>query len=92
MKNTIEATLEQKQAIAKFLQLSEKLKNSYFWANMGNAANRRKMENNLSFFYSDSVFVLEISVSVSCKNVYVRKNVEITGKKTTATALKKFVK
>ena len=92
MKNLKQVPEETKQAIRFYLSESLRLKNAYFWNSPSSAHSRRGYETKNSFSYVGDEIELEIKVSCSCKNIYVYRTVIIEGKKTTATALKKFIK
>lgn len=92
MKTKLQISNETKQAIQTWINLSNKFKGSYFWKSLGNAGTRRSMEAKNTLDYESDGIKLHFSITCSCKNVYVNKSVEINGKLTNATALKKFLK
>lgn len=81
-----------KDAIEEFLALSVKFKNAWFFKPDSSASSRRKYESRYSMKYIGDGIALIFTVRCSARNVYVSKSVEINGKVTNATALKKFVK
>jgi hypothetical protein len=90
MENTI-------RKIEEFITTSETLKNAYFWSSPGNASGRRAMENRYSipeftFTYNKDTYICKLSVSCSCKNVYVSKTITKNGKTTNITPVKNVLK
>ena len=90
MKNTI-------NKIEEFISTSETLKNAYFWSSPANAAGRRSMEDRytipeFTFTFNKDTYTCELTVSCSCKNVYVSKNITKNNKKTNITPVKNVLK
>lgn len=93
MKTSVKVSEQTVNAIRDFLSLNERFKDSYFWASPSfSASQRRAYENKNSFSYEGDGIKLNFSVYCSCKNFYVLKTVEINGKTTNATSLKKYIK
>lgn len=92
MKTTVKTISEEtKRAIGIYLSLNEKFKGAYFFTPPSNAGSRRGYERHNSFEYDGDGIVLKFKVECSCRNVYVRKNIEIDGIKKNAASLKKYV-
>ncbi len=90
MENTI-------REIEEFISTSETLKNAYFWSSPTSAAGRRSMENRYSipeftFTFNKDIYTCELSVSCSCRNVYVSKTITKNGKTTNITPVKNVLK
>lgn len=90
MKNTI-------KKIEEFITTSDTLKNAYFWSSPGNAAGRRSMEDRytipeFTFTYNKDTYTCKLSVSCSCRNVYVTKTITKNGKTTNITPVKNVFK
>lgn len=86
MENTI-------RKIEEFITTSETLKNAYFWSSPGNASGRRSMEDRytipeFTFNFNKDIYTCELTVSCSCKNVYVTKNITKNGRTTNITPVK----
>lgn len=83
---------EQKQNFGRFLELSDKYKNSYFWGDNGNASKRSYIENRDYINYDTVVDGVEYSVYFSVRlsrnSVYVTKTVTRAGEKTTARVIR----
>lgn len=88
---TIELTENEKEKVKKFIELSEKLKNAYFFNSYSNARSRRSFENDNSMSIEFKGIKASIDVKMSCHNVYVDKSIYIDGVKKDIRALKKIV-
>lgn len=85
-------TLETLVNIARYIEQSKKLKNSYLWAAPGSASQRRRYEQQYTFEYAADGIELYFSVSCSCKNIYVNKYVKIDGVDKTIRALRSILR
>ena len=90
--NNLNISNNTKKAIKEYLEKCDKYRNSYFWSNFGNSQQRSYRENQEQFSYSGDGIEIEFSISLSRKNCYVYKSININGKKTNATALKKYIR
>lgn len=79
-------------AIRQYLELNNKFKNAYFFNPPSSAKERQRYEADNSMTYNKYGLEMFFEVDCSCKNVYVYKHIYIDGKKTNATALKKYLK
>ena len=78
------------------VELSEKMKNCYFWKPNMNAAGRRKYErdNSLSgkFTLKGKKYEIEAITDCSCRNIYFRKNIVVDGVSKDLRAVKSALK
>lgn len=96
MKNNIILTQEQRENFERFMELSDKYKNSWFWGDNGNASRRHYIEDRDYLSYetvvNDIPYSVYFSVSMSRKNVYVTKQVFKGDKQTTARVIRTLLK
>lgn len=80
-------------AINSILADHDKYQKCYFWTQTGNAASRRRQEFNteLTFNFLGIEYVVEQSLTISCKNFYYSCDIRKDGKKSNITALKRLV-
>ena len=78
------------------LELHEKMRNCYFWSPRGNAASRRREEeqksNYLEFMLGEDYYEIDQTTRCSCKNYYYKLDVQVNGVKKDVRALKKLIK
>jgi len=88
---------EVREKLERFIELSEKYKNSYFFSPAGNADARRYRESKnelekFDFKINDDKYSIEFHMHESCKNVYVKKYVIKNGNYTNTTVIKTLLK
>ena len=93
MKNIeIRLSSEQRENFERFMALSDKYKNSWFWGDNGNANCRAYKERRDSMSYETVVngiaYSVDFSVSMSRNNVYVNKVVTKNGVKTNSRVIR----
>lgn len=79
-----------------FVAQSDKLKGSFFWSPPANASGRRSYEARngfprINFIWGKDEYSMEISVSCSCKNIYVEKTILKNSMKTDVRAIKRII-
>lgn len=93
---TLTISNETRKNIETYLVYSEKFKNAYFWTPPQNASGRRSLENayslDFSFEYDGKKYRCSFSIDCSCKNIYVRKNIQVDGCVKDIRSLKKILK
>ena len=91
-KETEEMDLE---SVKRYVRIWKSYDGAYFWHPEGNARGRRNAEKyntfEYHFCYDDHVFSMYVSMSQSCKNVYVTRMLTRDGKRVTIRALSKYV-
>jgi len=108
LRNKLSQLFEIKEKINRYISLSDKHKNAYFWSSPSHASARRNYEKKNSFtFESQFVYHNELktkvkfqhfslkcrfAISCSCKNVYVYKETIINDKSTNIKRLKSILK
>lgn len=84
-----------KAELEKFVELNEYVKNAYFWSSNGNAANRRRREQQLTkklqFTVNGENVNASIETRMSCRNTYVTKKVTVNGQKKDIRYIKKVL-
>ena len=93
MKNIeIRLSSEQRENLERFMALSDKYKNCWFWGDNGNRYCRASKERRDNISYETVVngdtYSVDFSVSMSRNNVYVNKNVVKNGVKTNARVIR----
>lgn len=85
---------ETRRELTRFVELSERFKNSYFWSPPTSARERRAMETNNYLHYKDDIIRIEVrfEVECSCRNVYVKKYISVDGVSKNITAIKNILK
>lgn len=85
-----------KSEINSFVQQWEKLAGAYFWTPPSSASARRSYEKyqsrDISITIDSTVIEGSISVSCSCRNVYVTRKLVVNGEQKRITALKNLIK
>ena len=83
------------ESVKRYVRIWKSYDGAYFWHPEGNARGRRKAEEDntfeYNFHYDGHWFTMNVSMSQSCKNVYVTRMLTRDGKRVTIRALSKYV-
>ena len=83
------------ESVKRYVRIWKSYDGAYFWHPEGNARGRRKAEEDntfeYNFHYDGHWFTMNVSMSQSCKNVYVTRMLTKDGKRVTIRALSKYV-
>jgi hypothetical protein len=93
---TTPTTSNQKSELENFVAHWEKMGHAYFWTPPMSASGRRSYEEYQSRVLvaeiAGSIIQASISVSCSCKNIYVTRTLKVNGVQKRITALKNIIK
>lgn len=88
----INLTNEEREAISRYIQLSEKFKTSYFWESPKSASSRRKLEYDNKLGFLSNQLHLSFSINVSCNHIYITKFAKINNTFCNCLKLKNLLK